>query len=436
MSLKYKLLASTVASLLLSANAGAVVLGVDPARAYAAELEDGTTLTDPADTVSFEVGYNFSDGEVRYGRFACTDNLTMAGLTVSTASPDLALGAINGQGTSAVFFSMTAGASPGATADDVIMVDATNTLEDGGDVSCEFAIYDQPSQAQAGGANGLVYTTGLQPFIERVPGFVFEFEAGDPDQGVADVEAALGAYMGFTPINDWANFANFRFQEVAGVLKADGTQVTIPDIFGGDTAIIVDGDFSAADNIWLWDNLSANWYWDSFDDDSASFTGVTIPLDAYLQYDVDDVDPIQESEYFATLEADANPGYVVADMGPIRIGEIVRNGTQLQAPLVQLPQGWLSRIAITNTGALARPYSLEVMTETGRTATVSPSTGTVPAGGTVVIDLADIVTFSHNRGTIHLNVAAPDNQIQGLYQIVNPVAGSLSNHVMVRPGTN
>ena len=32
--------------------------------------------------------------------------------------------------------------------------------------------------------------------------------------------------------------------------------------------------------------------------------------------------------------------------------------------------------------------------------------------------------------------AAPNNQIQGLYQIVNPVAGSLSNHVMVRPGTN
>src|SRR3546814_2231973 len=107
MSLNYKLLASTVAGLLLSANAGAVVLGVDPARAYAAELEDGTTLTDPADTVSFEVGYNFSNGEVRYGRFACTDNLTMAGLTVSTASPDLALGALTGQGTRAVFFSMT-----------------------------------------------------------------------------------------------------------------------------------------------------------------------------------------------------------------------------------------------------------------------------------------------------------------------------------------
>ena len=33
-------------------------------------------------------------------------------------------------------------------------------------------------------------------------------------------------------------------------------------------------------------------------------------------------------------------------------------------------------------------------------------------------------------------VATPNHQIQGLYQIVNPDKGSISNHVLVRPGSN
>ncbi|WP_323032632.1 hypothetical protein [Paracoccus sp. (in: a-proteobacteria)] len=42
----------------------------------------------------------------------------------------------------------------------------------------------------------------------------------------------------------------------------------------------------------------------------------------------------------------------------------------------------------------------------------------------------------NNRATIVVNVAGPTKQIQGLYQIVNPDKGSISNHVMVRPGSN
>ena len=66
--------------------------------------------------------------------------------------------------------------------------------------------------------------------------------------------------------------------------------------------------------------------------------------------------------------------------------------------------------------------------------------GTVPANGTIVVDLKDVMTsFTANmapRGTLNVTVAGPNKQIQGLYQIVNPTSGSISNHVMVRPGTN
>ena len=40
------------------------------------------------------------------------------------------------------------------------------------------------------------------------------------------------------------------------------------------------------------------------------------------------------------------------------------------------------------------------------------------------------------RATLNVTVAGPNKQIQGLYQIVNPTSGSISNHVMVRPGSN
>ena len=439
MSLNKKLLAGAiVAGLAVSANVSAVELGVDDALVFASELEDGTELATTLDDVEFAIGYNFSNGEVRYGRYECSTNMTMDDVTLNETGGNVALGAINGEGTNALFFSMTGNGTPSET--DTITVVSDNTLEDGGSVSCSFSIYDQPSQAQAGGATGRIYTTGFATVIERSTGFVFQFDEADPSQGVADVEAPAGAYFGFTPVNDWANFANFEFMEVPGVLKADGTQVTIPDIFSADTDIIIDGDFSAAGAVWLWDDLSSSWYFDIFDDESASFRGVNIPLDAYIQYEVNGTDPVQESNYTATLVADANAGYEVSNVGPIFVGEIVRNGTQLQAPLVQTPNAWVSRIVLTNTGSQDRPYELSVMGESGNIIGVDSTllVGTVPANGTKVIELDDILlTFSgSSRATINATIAAPNDQIQGLYQIVNPDSGSISNHVMVRPGTN
>jgi hypothetical protein len=433
MTLNKKLLAGAIAGLLVSANASAVVLGVDPARVYAAEIEDGTLLTDAADTASFEIGYNFSSGEVRYGRFECSSSLTMDNVTVSTASADVTLGAINGEGTSALFFSMTAGAAPGVTADDIVDVDGDNTLEDGGNVTCAFSIYDQPSQAQAGGTTGRIYTTGNQPFITRAPGFVFETDPTGITQAVADVEDPNGAYFGFEGGGNPVPFGNLNFYASPGVLTPAGAAITLADIFDTDSTVTVEGDMSAATGI----------------GDDSTFTiapvvGNVATFDAFdtagfgsIYYFQTGADPIQASEYTATLHAVANAGYEVDDVGPFQIGEIVRNGTQLQAPLAQLPGGWLSRVALTNTGPQARPYEISAMTETGTSATVNPITGSIPAGATVVIDLADIVTFTgKQRGTINVAVAAPTSQIQGLYQIVNPASGSISNHVMVRPGSN
>jgi hypothetical protein len=160
---------------------------------------------------------------------------------------------------------------------------------------------------------------------------------------------------------------------------------------------------------------------------------------------------IPESNYTATFLPVANAGYTLSNSASLSVGSIVRNGTSLQAPLVQTPNGYISRIVITNTGSVARTASWNFRPASGATASeantnyTGTTTGTlsIPANGSIVVNLVDVLgTAATNfngtppRGFFTVNAAAPNNQIQGLYQIVNPAAGSISNHVMVRPGTN
>ena len=436
MSLNKKLLAGAVlAGLAFSANVSAVELGVDDPLVFASEIEDGTELSTIIDDVDFAIGYNFSNGEVRYGRYECSANLTMDDVTLTEGGGNVALGAINGEGTNALFFSMTGNGI--ASENDTITVAGDNTLEDGGNVTCAFSIYDQPSQAQAGGTTGRIYTTGFATVIERSTGFAFEMDPEGSSQAVADVEDPNGAYFGF--VNGDNDFGNLAFYAVDDVLNHMGNEISLWDIFSGDTAFVVNGDFTAADPSCplVHDDWGCP---DESDDESATFVIGGNWLDDDFFFFETGEDAIPESNYTATLLADANAGYDVDDVGPIAVGEITRNGTQLQAPLVQTPNAWVSRIVLTNTGTTSRPYEMAVTGESGNIIGIDSTllVGTVPGNGTKVIELDDVLlTFSgQSRATINVTVAAPNNQIQGLYQIVNPESGSISNHVMVRPGTN
>ena len=432
-----KILAGAVlAGLAFTANVSAVELGADP-LVFASEIEDGTELVTAIDDVEFAIGYNFSNGEVRYGRYECSANLTMDNVTLTEGGGNVALGAINGEGTNALFFSMTGNGVASET--DTITVAGDNTLEDGGNVDCTFSIYDQPSQAQAGGTTGRIYTTGSDTVIERSSGFVFTHDATASRVAVADVEAAGGAYFDF--VGGDSTFGNLTFEAVTGVLNTVGTQVALTDIFDTDSTVELQGDLSAAFDpacpIW---SMADGWCPIDVDGNVETFAAFDVDGSGGFSYWYTMEDPILESEYTATLNAVANLGYDVSDVGPIFVGEITRNGTQLQAPLVQTPNAWVSRIVLTNSGTTARPYEMSIMGESGNIIGIDSTllVGTVPANGTKVIELDDVLlSFSgQSRATINVTVAAPNDQIQGLYQIVNPDSGSISNHVMVRPGTN
>ena len=475
MSVNKKVLSVAIFGALVSGNAFAANLsapgGAIPAY-FAKEIiatpAAPVTLTTSAAgaTLDWGIGYNFSDGEVRYARVECSDNIAFDIATAVTSTAATAnIGSINGLGSNVLTFSVTSSA-PNVVAADTFTVtgdhDITGTAAN---VNCSVALYDQPSQAQAGGTAGRIANTVFSgAYLAFVPSY--QLVNSNPTTNMADVEASP-SYSAFVPAanvstqlqpNDvvvvaapdatgLGGYVSYSTRDPDGAgpqtapYRIDGTPITLADLLSADTTITVDGDFT------LLDGLEANTQFGSiFPADSVSASdavfvvGNTPQPNAFLAMRVLAGELIQESEYSATLNADpAQPTvYAVSDIANVYLGEIVRNGTQLQAPLAQVPGGWISRMVLTNTGSTARAYTIKVMGETGNVISTSNLTGTVPANGTSVVDLNTVLTgFSAKaRATLNVTVAGPNSQIQGLYQIVNADSGSISNHVMVRPGTN
>jgi hypothetical protein len=396
------------------------------------------------------VDYAFSPGEVRYARISCPGIVFGAGTSVTTsAEASNQIGSVNGLGGSAIFFSITAGSTP-VVRGDILTVAGDRGLGAKQSVDCTYGLYDTPSEAQAGGANGRVVSAS-GAYLRFGPSYALSVNS--VGTAIADVESGEVAYGGFTgsaPTYDpgRGQLGAFSYGTTASVegttqpITLDGSAVTLGELMGAGTSLVFSGDFSAASDVYLSTasncgsvNLSA----DAFDDDSAVFTiGSASELNRYLCYAAGG-DPIPAGSFTVALQpvsASAST-YTVGDLGPYELGSIERNGTQLQAPLANVPAGWISRMVLTNTGGRDRPYQISVLGETGNTIGTANLSGTVPANGTKVVDLDTVMTSftGKARGTVVVTVAAPNNQIQGLLQVVSD-AGAISNETMVRPSSN
>lgn len=424
-----------------------------------------TTSASSATQLNWDIGYNFSVDEVRYARVECSSNLRFgAGTSVSSSDAAAAsIGAINGLSTNVITFSLTSNNAGNLIADSDVLTVSGNHAITGTDapVNCTVGLYDQPSQAQAGGNAGLIAGSSFSgAYLAFVPSYqlttgstehVADVEA-DPSfsEFVPDVSTSLTqAWIGWTP----AVGVNYGLRDPDGAgpqtapFRVDGTPITMADLFAATTTITATGDFNLVANAnGSFTGGALGRAWLNGNSNQVTATTARFPVGAgaftssalYVENAFGHL--IAESEYHLTLNpVAANPTvYAVTPISNVFAGEIVRNGTQLQAPLAQVPSGWLSRLALTNTGSTARPYTIAVQGETGNTISTSNLTGTVPANGTTVIDLTTVLTgfTASPRATLNVTVAGPNNQIQGLYQIVNPDKGSISNHVLVRPGTN
>ncbi|HEY1034268.1 MAG TPA: hypothetical protein VGE09_04725 [Pseudoxanthomonas sp.] len=475
--LNKKVLAAAVIGTLFAGNAAAANLSASPvvpayfAKEIIATPAAPVTLTTSASAatqLTWSIGYNFSQGEVRYVRVECSNNIEFDAATAVTLSDAAAgnIGAINGLGTNVLTFSITSVGGPANNvigADTVLLSgnhDITGTDQN---VNCSVGMYDQPSQAQAGGSTGLIANTSFAgPYIVFAPSYelvatatthisnveaVPSFSSFLADAYTTTSTASMGQGASATGIA-------YRLRDPDGAgaqtapFKINGTAITLADLFAATTAIEVAGDYALAAstgatpfdaaararvqlNATNATSLTATAA--SFTVGNAGFTGADFDLTRRAGV------LIPEATYTASLKAvgAAPTVYKVTDITGVKFGSIVRNGTELQAPLAQIPGGWKSRLVLTNTSGIARPYTISLLNVENETA-VTPGTltGTIPANGTKVIDDLTTVFTGNNRATIVVNVAGPSTAIQGLYQIVNPDKGSISNHVMVRPGTN
>lgn len=475
MSLNKKILAAAIVSGLFSTSALAQVVISNatpiPVR-YAEEIVATSTapVTLAAITenkIESALLYNFSVGEVRYARVECSPHIRFAtNSTVTISNIGGQLGSINGLGTNVITFSITADTAPLVSAD-TITIDGDRSITNAAAGTCSFSLYDQPSQALAGGTTGRIVTTGDKPYL--AVGKSFRLVISSPRTSVADVEAnpSFGNFVADAPTTaSTAALATLLYDVPAsadqtrlpnGALIASSTQLA--SILGANTAIRVnatndgfsavanaDGTYTGAalNRVYISSsaaNCTLGTAANSITATQASFTvgpNVTIgPFLLCLERRAGNLIPV--SDFTTGLNAvAASAAYAPTSIAAVASGNIVRNGTQLQAPLAQVPTGWLSRMVLTNTGGLARPYTISVQGETGNTISTNNLTGTIPANGTTVVDLNTVLTgfTGAPRATLNVTVAGPNSQIQGLYQIVNPDKGSISNHVMVRPGTN
>ena len=456
---KNSILAAAVIGALYATGASAQVnisatTTASPTVKYAVEITKPTAGVQLANVAAndlrFALGYNFSNGEVRYARVECSDNISFNSTGVPTSNQaGVSIGAVNTNAVgNAIFFSIT---DTGAvtTADDLVTIPTGWVLRTNDAVTCSYSLYDQPSQSQAGGTAGRIFTVS-RAFLESVPSYTF---TTTPSDTTANVEAANGAYTAF--VSNDRSLGNFTLALAATPpLTAAGTAIALTDLFdAANTAVRLNGDltaFASANHAAADDCTGANAF-DVFDSANGVAREVNIGaanLNRFVCLNERGNVAIPESNYTVTLLPRANTGYTLANSAALSVGSIVRNGTSLQAPLVQTPAGYISRIVITNTGAFPRTATWNFRPASGATASegnttyTGTTTGTldIPANGSIVVNLVDVFGANFGttppRGFFTVNAAAPNNQIQGLYQIVNPAAGSISNYVMVRPGSN
>jgi hypothetical protein len=421
------------------------------------------TLVNNANALSIQstTGYALSNGEVRYVRVELA-NGTFNSAAVTLSSANSSVGAVNGVGTAVIYFSITAGVGGIAATDTVVINGDRNITGTASNITVSYSLYDQPSQAQAGGTTGRIVDKANRTYVNFAKSHRLVVTA---DSAVSNVEASP-AFTRFvsqaaTSSTAIARLAQLNYALIATApVKADGNAVTLADLMAvgtSGTKLAITGDFSAAANTnGTYTGAALNRVYLSADTNcvavSLAATTVTATAATFnvgatattanqnLCYAPLSTRTIPAATYTADLNAvSAAPTvYAVASTAGGTASTITRNGTELQAPLFQTTAGFVSRFFLTNTGSAVANYSISVLTETGNTATTGTLTGTIPANGSVEIPAGTVVTAftGATRGAAVFTVDRPTSQIQGVYQIVNQTSGAVSNMGMLRPGTN
>lgn len=413
----------------------------------------GTALTDAAAyNATATLGSAIPVSTTRYIRMTLSSGTFTANpaLTVSTTNATVSL-LQGGTGEAYALFSVVTSSTDAATSSDTVTFNPAGiTVKSQAAVSLTYGLYETQSAAQN---QTLPLKTASQPYLAFASGLVTTVTANTK---TADVDASP-SFTKFTSSASTVALAEVYVNH-KGYIAADATTATAGTMV--DTAVLVlNGDFTAAANdagTYTGDALDRVFV-SNLDDCSttlvsasaltatkatfSSITGTQISADAdkklYVCLTAEGTPEIPVADYTLDIDYTASGSdYSVADLSAIAAGSVVRNGVTLVAPLVNQPTGWYSRLALSNTGSVARPYTITAVTESGSTINLTgeAASGTVAASSTKVINLDTLATITGGlpRGSLKVVVNGPDSAISGVYQIANGTTGMISNYTLVK----
>ena len=398
--------------------------------------------------LSVPTGFSLSPSEVRYVRFELSNGAKFPGTATATGTANCTVGAVNGLSTTAVSFSVTAG-SAGCDAANTLRLH-TPTIDNIGntsDVAATYSMYDQPSQAQAGGPAGQIKVTGPTNMISFGPSYEAPGSAGTTV--IADVSATGGVpYAKFEGDSTLAKLGGSIAYNLTSPVthKANGSTIQLGDLMATGTAgtkLVVTGDFTAVagtsgstGTVFLSTGSACT---TSGAATATVITGSTATWDvgatpttskSLLCYQVNGTTAVPVKTYTAALKpVSKTPStYAVTDINIGTVGKIDHNGTVLETPMFSNAAGYNNRFVFMNLGGAAA-YTTQCLVEAGKTATPgAAATGTLAAGQTVILStnvctVTGTATASGNtaaRGSIRFTIATPPEQVKGVYNSVAP----------------
>ena len=458
--------AAVASALLVSGGAFAAVSLDAPTTPvkYASEIvatvAAPVTLVNSGSVLSITVktGYSMNNTEVRYVRMeldngAKFSSAATVAVTPGTAGQVCTAGAINGLGTGTIYFSLTAGTN-GCDANSVVTLSGDQIITNTNTTQAAYSMFDQPSQAQAGGSNGRIVNKSFTPYINFVPSFALAGAAGT--SMTADVAASPSFSKFTTGVNTTAILGTLNYSLVATPgLIAIGNTVALTDLMSvgtGGTKLVVTGDFSAAAantatppvitpaNIFLGNATCTATGLAAF---SVTTTTATFNVGAtgttpnsQLCYFVTGATAVPIQAYTATLSpVAASPAYVVSAIGPVAAGNIVRNGSSVDMRnyIPSAVSGYLQTVRIWNGGASAVVSAALIDENTGVAGTAVVVSGTIPTGGTVRLSQAflenalGVANFPANvRPRIRFTAPTTKMEVQSFFNNANGAYTNLS----------
>jgi hypothetical protein len=410
-------------------------------------LIDGANVQRAAVTLGASLGTDVT-GYVRVdlagGNFTC--NPTFA-INASSGAANTVLSS-GGNGTNFVIFAVspTAGANlVGTNSGTIDTADGATCgvrVTDKSGVAMTYRLFESlTNAANPTSTNTLKSRSGVS-YVTFSAGLAVASTAAS---ATADV-AASPAYANFTPVGV-KPLSNIVITESGALLPATGVAATDGDI-AASGVVSVTGDFQGARNSnSTFTGAALNRVYLSAGADCtttsaaatalsatsatfASVAGASLTGQRQVCFTPETTQQIQASTYTGALDLTAQAGFTVTDPS-LNIGAITRNGITAVAPLVQIPDGYLSRLVLVNRGSVSRDYTVTAISESGVTLTLSGAAagGTLAANQTSIIDLPGLISGGI-RGSLVVTVNAPLSQVDVLYQVVNPSAGSVSNMLL------